>query len=174
MNKRFLPLTALAAAATFTLGAIAPASADQAAATRNAILGAAAVVAGIAIESNVSRKNAAASRVQGYTRNGGMVYGDGRIVERDGTTYYPGNNGQTVDCNNGSCVVDGTYNNNGGYNNGGYNNGGYNNGGYDNRGYNNGNRNWNGNENGNWNQNNRGYYGNSQNGNRWNDARNGR
>jgi hypothetical protein len=30
----------------------------------------------------------------GYTRNGGTVYGDGRIVMPDGSVIYPGRNGQ--------------------------------------------------------------------------------
>jgi hypothetical protein len=30
----------------------------------------------------------------GYTRNGGTVYGDGRIVMPNGSTIYPGRNGR--------------------------------------------------------------------------------
>lgn len=61
MNKFFAPITAIALAATFSLATVAPASADQAAVTRNTIFGAVALVAGIAIEANV-QKHAAAAR----------------------------------------------------------------------------------------------------------------
>jgi hypothetical protein len=39
-------------------------------------------------------KRQAANTVVGYTRNGGTVYGDGRIVMPNGATIYPGPNGQ--------------------------------------------------------------------------------
>jgi hypothetical protein len=107
---------AAALAATFGLATIAPASADQAAATRNQILGAAALIAGIAIATNVSHKNAVASSVQGYTANGATVYGDGRVVEPNGQSFYPGNQNETLSCSNGSCYVAGN-----GYNGNGYN-----------------------------------------------------
>ncbi len=75
MKKLTLSLTTIALAATLGLASIAPASADQAAATRNTILGAAALIAGIAIESNVANKNARKrTSVQGYTPNGATVY----------------------------------------------------------------------------------------------------
>ena len=71
MNKLTTSLTAAALAATFSLAAIAPASADQAAATRNEIIGGLALVAGIATAINVSNKNAEANRYDGY----GQTYG---------------------------------------------------------------------------------------------------
>ena len=66
MNKITTSLTAIALAAGFSLAAIAPASADQAAATRNEIIGGLALVAGIATAVNVSNKNAEAQREQQY------------------------------------------------------------------------------------------------------------
>ena len=134
-------LTASVLTAAMGVATIAPAKADGAASTRNIILGAAALVAGVAIESNVAHKNAQANTVQGYLPGGGTVYQDGRVVLPNGQSYYPGNNGQQVACNGQNCY---TTNNNGGYNNGGYygnngntgyygnngNNGNYNNGWY--------------------------------------------
>lgn len=117
MKKLTLSLTTLALAATFGLASIAPASADQAAATRNTILGAAALIAGIAIESNVAHKNAQANTVEGYTQNGAAVYQDGHVVDPNGNSYYPGNVGQQIACNGGACDVYGGNNYNG--NNGG-------------------------------------------------------
>lgn len=69
-NKLLLSLGTLGLAASFGLATIAPASADQAAVTRNTILGAAALIAGIAIESNVANKNAQAAAEQNYYNNG--------------------------------------------------------------------------------------------------------
>jgi hypothetical protein len=109
MNKLQLTLAALAAAGTLSLTTMAPASADSAASTRNIILGAAAI-AGIAIESNVARKNAQANSISGYLPDGSSVYGDGHVVARNGYSYYPGNNGQTVSCSGQSCSV--AYNSN--------------------------------------------------------------
>jgi hypothetical protein len=69
-NKLFLSLGTLGLAASLGFATIAPASADQAAVTRNTILGAAALIAGIAIESNVANKNAQAAAQQSYYDNG--------------------------------------------------------------------------------------------------------
>ena len=82
MNKLTTSLTAIALAAGFSLAAIAPASADQAAATRNEIIGGLALVAGIATAINVSNKNAEANQYSygdngyGYQRNGSRWNGD--------------------------------------------------------------------------------------------------
>ena len=105
MKKLSISLTTIALAATFGLASIAPASADQAAATRNTILGAAALIAGIAIESNLANKNAQANTLEGYTRDGAAVYQDGHVVEPNGSSYYPGNAGQSISCNGGNCDV---------------------------------------------------------------------
>lgn len=110
MNKLMTAITATALAATFGFATIAPASADQAAATRNEILGGLALAVGIATAINVGNKNAAANTVQGYTRDGSTVYNDGHVVAQDGDSYYPGNQGQQIACNNGDCSV---YGNNG-------------------------------------------------------------
>ena len=64
--------------------------------TRNIILGALAMTAGIILYNNYQHKVAYARSVVGYTRDGGVVYGDGRIVYPNGTTIYTSNNGRTV------------------------------------------------------------------------------
>ncbi len=102
MNIKFA-LTGLALTSTLALSTIAPAKADGAASTRNLILGAAALVAGVAIEQNVARKNAQAGSVQGYLPDGSTVYQDGHVVAPNGQSYYPGNDGQQVSCNVQSC-----------------------------------------------------------------------
>jgi len=135
MNKLQLTLAALAAAGTLSLTTMAPASADGAASTRNIIFGAAAI-AGIAIESNVAHKNAQANTISGYLPDGSAVYGDGHVATGNGYSYYPGNNGQNVSCNDGRCNI--AYaNQNGNASNADPNNGW-------NNGYN-GNGNWNNN-----------------------------
>ncbi|MDQ2908144.1 MAG: hypothetical protein M3R44_02205 [Candidatus Eremiobacteraeota bacterium] len=91
---RLLPALLLLAA---LLAGIAPrpAAADGAASTRNIILGAAAIAAGIIIYNNVHHKNVQHNTVVGYTRDGGTVYADGRIVYPNGNVLYTGNrNGQ--------------------------------------------------------------------------------
>lgn len=135
MNTLKVSLAALAAAGTLALSTPAPALADSAASTRNIILGAAAI-AGIAIESNVARKNARSNSISGYLPNGSAVYGDGHVVTGNGYSYYPGNNGQNVACDSGRCYVANTANTNDGnnrYDNNGRPNGGWSNG--DNRRY---------------------------------------
>ena len=120
-----------AIAGTLGLGMTAPAKADGAASTRNLILGAAAIVAGVAIESNVNHKQQLANTVRGYTQNGSTVYRDGRVIGPNGQSWYPANQGQQISCDGQNCTIyaNGTAYN-GGYNNG-YNNGygqSYNNG----------------------------------------------
>ncbi len=139
----------------------APARADGAATTRT-IIGAAAAIAGIATAVNVARKHQQANSVQGYLPDGSTVYADGHVVSTNGYSWYPGNQGQQVACNNQQCSIYGSGQS--GYNNGGYNNGGYNNGGYygnSNSGYYGSNGGYYGNNNNN-NNNNSGYYGNGQ------------
>ena len=113
MNKLTTSFTAIALAATFGLATVAPASADQAAATRNEILGGLALVAGIATAVNVSHKNAQANTISGYTPNGDAVYADGHVITQNGQSYYPGNNGQNVSCSGGQCQIG--WNGNSGY-----------------------------------------------------------
>jgi hypothetical protein len=100
-------ITTVILAASFGLASIAPASADQAAANRNTWLGIAAAIAGIAIASNVSQKNAQANTVEGYTRDGSTVFNDGHVVTPDGQSYYPGNQNESLACNGGACNIDG-------------------------------------------------------------------
>jgi hypothetical protein len=70
-----------------------PASASEGS-TLTTILGAAAVVGGIVLYNNYEHKKQEANSVVGYTRNGGTVYADGRIVTPNGRTIYPNSNGQ--------------------------------------------------------------------------------
>lgn len=100
-------ITTVVLAASFGLASIAPASADQAAANRNTWLGIAAAIAGIAIASNVSAKNARANTVEGYTQDGSTVYNDGHVIAPNGQSYYPGSQNQSIACNGGACRIDG-------------------------------------------------------------------
>ncbi len=86
-------LFAVFALCALVLGGVTPrpASADGAASTRNIILGAAAVAAGIIIYNNVAHKHAAANQVVGYTRDGGVVHADGRVTYPNGRTLYTSN-----------------------------------------------------------------------------------
>jgi hypothetical protein len=105
-RSRFVPRTlAWTLAVSLLAGAAAPAASDTAGqiSTRNIILGAVAVTAGIIIYNNYEHKVAQANTVVGYTPDGGTVYGDGRIV-------YPNSGGMIVYLsNNGSvrCAFDG-------------------------------------------------------------------
>ncbi len=154
MKRLSTILTAAALAATFGLGTLQPAKADQTS-TDEVILGAAALAAGIATYANVQHKNQLANTVQGYTPWGATVYEDGHVVLPNGQSYYPNNVGQQIACNGSTCQIlqngravgyagygpgyggynTGYYNN--GYNNAnnGYYNNGYNNNGYNNNGY---------------------------------------
>jgi hypothetical protein len=85
-------VVALGAAATLSLSAVKPAAANTADTTRT-LLYAAAAVGAIVLYNNYQHKRQAANTVVGYTQNGGVVYGDGRIVAPNGRTYYPGSNG---------------------------------------------------------------------------------
>jgi hypothetical protein len=64
--------------------------------TRNIALGALALAVGIVLYNNYQHKVAAANTantVVGYTRDGGTVYADGRIVYPNNITAYATNNG---------------------------------------------------------------------------------
>ena len=110
-------LAALALVGMLAVATVAPARADGAATTRTIIAGLAAAAA-IATLVNVSQKNAAANRVEGYLPGGSTVYGDGRVVARNGYAWYPGNNGETVSCNGQQCYLTSNGSNNTSYNNG--------------------------------------------------------
>jgi hypothetical protein len=142
LNRLSKLIVATGAAASVSVGALMPrpASAD----TTSTILTAAAAIGAVILYSNIQRKQAAANSIVGYTRNGGTVYADGRVVMQNGQTYYPNSNangqyGYNYPVNNGQ-YNNGQYNgqyNNGQYNNGQYNNGQYANGQYANGQYNN-------------------------------------
>ena len=112
----------------------APARADGAATTRT-IIGAAAAIAGIATAINVENKHRQATTIQGYLPDGSTVYADGHVVAPNGSSWYPGNQGQRVACSSQQCAIygNGKYGYNG--NNGSYGNGQYGNGYYDNGQY---------------------------------------
>jgi hypothetical protein len=107
MKRLQISLLAALLVGTMALGTISPAKADGAASTRNIILGAAALAAGIIVSNNVAQKNAAANTITGYTPDGAAVYNDGHVVLPNGQSYYPGNYGQQIACNDGSCSVGG-------------------------------------------------------------------
>jgi hypothetical protein len=168
MNHRPSTLAVAAVlAAAIGLGNVQPARADGAASTRNIILGAAALAAGIIISRNVAHKRELANTVAGYTSDGATVYADGRVVYPDGRSFYPNDNNQSIACRQSSCTIfngDGStgysgfsrwngsawvadasvsasagpgYSQNQ-YSQNGYNQGGYNQGGYNQGGYNQG------------------------------------
>lgn len=87
-------LLAFAIAASLTAGPLAQPASASTGSTYTLIESGLALIGGIILYNNYQHKKQAASRVVGYTRNGGTVYGDGRIVMPDGTTIYPGRNGQ--------------------------------------------------------------------------------
>lgn len=72
--------------------------------TQTIVLGALAVAAGIILYNNYQHKVAAANSVVGYTRDGGVVYGDGRIVYPNNITAYATNNGTQACTFNGAGV----------------------------------------------------------------------
>jgi hypothetical protein len=95
-------LLVLALIVSMLAGTMSQTRADAAATTRNIILGAAAVAVGIILYNNYQHKlalaNTAAQQantVVGYTNDGGVVYGDGRVVypNSGGVVTYLSNNG---------------------------------------------------------------------------------
>lgn len=96
-------LVAFALVLIFAFGAIAPGSAETAGqrSTRNIILGAVAVAAGIVIYNNIHHKQVAHDTVVGRTADGGIVHADGRITYPDGSVVYTSNNGRNP------CAYDG-------------------------------------------------------------------
>lgn len=109
-------LAGLALFGILTTSLAAPALADGAASTRN-IIGAAAAIIGIATAVNVSNKNQVANTVEGYLPDGSVVFEDGHVVDRNGNSWYPGNQGEQISCNGQSCDIisngGGYYNNQG-------------------------------------------------------------
>jgi hypothetical protein len=95
MLNRFSKLiSATGMAAALAVSAVPKPAAADTQSTMNTLLGAAAVVGGIILYNNYQHKRQAANQIVGYTRNGGTVYGDGRIVMPNGQTIYPNSNGQ--------------------------------------------------------------------------------
>ena len=103
-NKLTILMAALLMVTTLGLSNAQPARADGVTSTRNIILGAAAL-AGILISSNVAHKNDLANTVAGYTPQGDTVFEDGRVVDRYGNSYYPGNQGESIACQDGTCQI---------------------------------------------------------------------
>jgi hypothetical protein len=87
-------VTAAGMAAALAVGMTPKPAAASTQSTVNTILGAAALIGGIVLYNNYEHKQQAANTIVGYTRNGGTVYGDGRIVLPNGQTFYPNSNGQ--------------------------------------------------------------------------------
>lgn len=87
---------AVALAIALLLGALTPSLAETAGqrSTRNIILGAVALTTAIILYNNYHHKQVAHDTIVGYTRNGGTVYADGRVVYPNGQTYYLSNNGR--------------------------------------------------------------------------------
>src|ERR1700680_3554080 len=83
------------------IGSIQPARADGAASTRNIILGAAAIAAGIIISRNVAHKRELAGAAAGAD----AARGDGRVAYANGASYYPGERGQQIACRNMQCTI---------------------------------------------------------------------
>src|SRR5579864_423659 len=96
----YKPFVALVLVFVFALAAINPALAETSGqrSTRNIILGALALTAGVILYNNYHHKQVAHDTVVGRTADGGVLYADGRIVYPDGTVVYTSSNGRTV-CN---------------------------------------------------------------------------
>lgn len=95
MLKRVSRITAAAALAlSLTAVPLARPAAASTGSTYTLIEAGLALIGGIILYNNYQHKRQAATSVVGYTRNGGTVYGDGRVVMPDGATVYPGRNGQ--------------------------------------------------------------------------------
>ena len=133
----FLRSTLAAAALTGIMVssvAAAPARADGPSTTRT-IIGIVAGIAAIATAANVESKHAKANTVVGYLQDGSTVFADGHVVDRNGNSWYPGNQGLSIGCNGQNCYI---YNGNNNGNGNGYQ---YNNGNGNGYQYNNGNGN---------------------------------
>lgn len=87
-------VTAAGMAAALAVGVVPKPAAASTESTVNTILGAAALIGGIVLYNNYEHKEQAANSIVGYTRNGGTVYGDGRIVMPNGQAFRPNSHGQ--------------------------------------------------------------------------------
>lgn len=90
-----IALVSCALVLTLVGGTIAPVAAESSGqqSTRNIVLGALALAVGIVLYNNAQHKVTTANSVVGYTRDGGRVYGDGRIVYPNNITAFATNNG---------------------------------------------------------------------------------
>lgn len=95
---------------------IQPAKAD----TTSTLLITAAAVAALMTGINVAEKNAKANQLVGYLPNGSPVYADGHVVARNGSVWYPGNQGENIQCNGYQCAIVGANVGYGGGYGGGY------------------------------------------------------
>jgi hypothetical protein len=89
--SKFITVSGMAAA--LAVGAIPKPATASTQSAMNTAIAAAAVIGGLILYNNYQHKRQAANAVVGYTRNGGTVYGDGRIVMPNGQTIYPNSNG---------------------------------------------------------------------------------
>lgn len=95
MLQRFSKATlTLAIATSLIAGPLASSAAASTGSTYTLIESGLALIGGIILYNNYQHKRQAATRIVGYTRNGGTVYGDGRIVMPNGATVYPNSRGQ--------------------------------------------------------------------------------
>lgn len=94
LNRLSRITLAFAMASSLAVGPLSRPAVASEGSTWTTIAAAAALIGGIVLYNNYEHKKQAANSVVGYTRNGGTVYGDGRIVMPDGSTVYPGRNGQ--------------------------------------------------------------------------------
>ncbi len=86
-------ITACGMAAALAVGALPKPAAASTQSTLTTAIGAAALIGGLILYNNYQHKRQAANAIVGYTRNGGTVYGDGRIAMPNGQTIYPNSNG---------------------------------------------------------------------------------
>ena len=90
--KKFAVITG--SAAMLSTGALAAVPKAASADTTSTLLTAAGIVGALVLYNNYNHKRQAANSIVGYTRNGGTIFGDGRIQLANGQTIYPNSNGQ--------------------------------------------------------------------------------
>jgi hypothetical protein len=106
MNIRTLRTSVTAALIAGVMGVSVPAPV-KADTLSTLLIGAAA--AGAAFTAiNVTNKNRKANSLAGYLPNGDAVYADGHVMTHSGTKYYPGDHGQTLQCQDQRCRIVGT------------------------------------------------------------------
>lgn len=94
LNRLSKISVAFAMASSLAVGPLSRPAAASEGSTLTTIAAAAALIGGIVLYNNYEHKKQAANSIVGYTRNGGTVYGDGRIVMQNGSTIYPNANGR--------------------------------------------------------------------------------